>query len=226
MYKDAVLNINKPVGWTSFDVVRKVRSLFKIPKVGHAGTLDPFATGVLLILTGNYTKRAPEFFDLEKEYVGEMELGVLTDTLDITGKIIQKKAIVGITSKKILDTCEQFIGEIEQIPPMYSAVKIGGKRLYKLARAGKVVPRKPKRVKIYQLEVLKIKLPLVKIRVVCSKGTYIRALTRDIGEQLGCGAYLRSLTRTRVGNFKLEEALNMEDLVQMGTADGDLLSHR
>lgn len=225
MYENAVLNINKPAGWTSFDVVRRVRSLFKIPKVGHAGTLDPFATGVLLILTGNYTKRAPEFFDLEKEYVGEMELGVLTDTLDITGKIIQKKAIEGITSTKILDTCEQFIGEIEQMPPMYSAVKIGGKRLYKLARAGKVVPRKPKRVKIYQLEVLKINLPFVKIRVVCSKGTYIRVLARDIGEELGCGAYLRSLTRTRVGNFKLEEALNMEDLVQMGMADGDLLSH-
>lgn len=209
-----VLNVNKPVGWTSFDVVNKLKRTFNIPKIGHAGTLDPFASGVLIILTGKYTKKAQYFTDLEKEYDGEIELGLSTDTLDVDGKVIQKGSIKAVTPKKILEVCASFVGEIMQTPPMYSAIKWRGRRLYDLARAGRNIRIRPRAVRIYKLDVAHIELPLVRIRVVCSKGTYIRALARDIGYRLGCGAYLRSLTRTRIGDFRLEDSLNIDDLVK------------
>ncbi|RMF63208.1 MAG: tRNA pseudouridine(55) synthase TruB [Calditrichaeota bacterium] len=212
--KGEILTIDKPEGWTSFDVVKKVRSLLRVKKVGHAGTLDPFATGVLVVCTGRATKRVSALMGLDKEYVACLELGKETDTFDVTGKIVRRGDPGDVTAEKLQRVCADFRGEIEQIPPMFSAVKVGGKRLYKLARKGQVVERRPRRVVVHELELLHFENPFATIRVVCSKGTYIRTLAHDIGRRLGCGAYLKSLTRTRVGSFRLENALTVEELAE------------
>ena len=182
-----------------------------VKKVGHAGTLDPFATGVLLICTGKATKRVSEFMDAEKEYRGTIQLGVQTDTDDITGLVIETNDFSEITPGMVQDVCRRFEGTIPQIPPMYSARKFEGKRLYQIARQGKVVQRRPTNVTISALTILDYKPPFLTINVVCNKGTYIRALARDIGNELGCKGCLHSLTRTRIGDYRIEESMTLDD---------------
>ncbi|MBN1352191.1 tRNA pseudouridine(55) synthase TruB [candidate division KSB1 bacterium] len=206
-----ILNFCKPENWSSFDVVKKVRRLIGIKKVGHCGTLDPFATGVLLICTGRATKRSQEYMALEKEYVGEIELGRTTDTLDSTGNIIHQAPAAAITESQFKNACSQFFGEIEQVPPMHSAIQLNGVRLYKLARKGQQIDLPPRRVHVYSIDVLDFTLPIAKIKVVCSKGTYIRALARDIGDFLGCGAHLKSLCRSKIGNYSIADAWSIQE---------------
>lgn len=206
-----VLNINKPEGWTSFDVVKKIRSTIRVKKVGHAGTLDPFATGVLLVCTGRATKQVEDLMQLEKEYVAELELGKTTDSFDRTGKILSETEVGQLAETEIQGVCAQFEGETLQTPPMYSALKINGQRLYELARKGITVERRPRKINIYRLDVLNMEIPSVTVRVVCSRGTYVRALAHDIGERLGCGAYLKALVRSRIGSYRLADAMTIEE---------------
>ncbi|NOZ62485.1 MAG: tRNA pseudouridine(55) synthase TruB [Calditrichaeota bacterium] len=207
----AILNILKPAGKSSFYVVKRVRFLTNT-KVGHAGTLDPFATGVLLLCTGKATKKSSQLMELPKWYVGEIELGKTTNTDDVTGEITGQYNVPKFSLSDVETVCQKFIGEIDQIPPMFSAKKVNGRRLYKLARKGLEIERKPHRVHIYDIKIHKFSSPIVKIEVNCSKGTYIRALARDIGAALGCGGFLKSLTRIRVGHFGVEDSLRLEDL--------------
>lgn len=204
--------MNKPPGLTSHDVVDLVRREFKIKKVGHAGTLDPQASGLLVILLGRYTKFFPKFVDFDKEYRGVMKLGEITTTGDAQGKVLKKESIEGIEEGKIKETFLSFKGEIEQIPPMVSAIRINGERLYKLARRGIIVERPPRKIKIYDLKIINIEIPFVKFYVKCSKGTYIRKLAEDIGEKLGCGAHVTEIVRLSVGPFTMDEAVNIEAL--------------
>lgn len=205
---DGMLNINKEAGYTSSDVVARLRGILHMKKIGHTGTLDPDAEGVLPVCLGNATRLCDLIADRDKEYRAVMRLGVTTDTQDMSGTVLSRRTDdevkAEVTEEKILLCARNFTGEIEQIPPMYSAVKVGGKRLYQLAREGKTVERKPRRVRITELEIEKIELPLVTMRVRCSKGTYIRTLCEDMGKQLGTGAAMQHLLRTRVGNFRLE----------------------
>lgn len=219
-----IILVNKPAGWTSYKVVDKIKRWFKVKKVGHGGTLDPFAEGLLIIATQNKTKELSKILELDKEYEGVMELGAITPSYDVETEIIERRSLDGITEEKIRETARYFIGEIEQVPPMYSAVKYKGKPLYKLARKGLNVERKPRKVKIYDFQILDVNLPEVKFRVRCSKGTYIRSLVYDFGEKLGCGAYLKSLVRTRIGNYKIEDALTIEEIKEK--ADGGNKEHR
>ena len=204
-----VLLIDKPIEWTSFDVVRKIRNLIRIKKVGHAGTLDPLATGLLIVCTGKFTKRINEYMAQEKEYTGSFTLGAITPTYDLESEPVNFKDINLITEEKILNTTKQFIGEIMQVPPAHSAIKIDGKRVYELARQGKEVKIEPRKIVIKEFEITKIEMPVVVFRVICTTGTYIRSLANDFGEALGCGAYLSSLCRTRIGDSKLEDAKTM-----------------
>lgn len=208
-----VLNINKPEGWTSFDVVKKVRRLTQVKKVGHAGTLDPFATGVLIICMGKATKRVEEFMALKKEYVARIELGKRTDTYDRTGRVLSVDSVHDLSTDQVRDICNGFRGEQLQVPPMYSARKVNGQRLYKLARQGKQVARKAKRIVIHELDVQKVALPFVTLRIVCSRGTYIRSIANDVGEKLGCGGCLDALVRTKIGSYRLEEAWTVENFL-------------
>jgi len=208
-----VLLINKPLHWTSFDVVKKIRNTIGIKKVGHAGTLDPLATGLLIICTGKLTKKISEYMAQEKEYTGTFTLGAITPTYDLESKPGNIKSIENISQEKINAAAQKFIGEIRQIPPAHSAIKLDGKRVYEMARRGQEVILEPRKVFVKQFEITQISLPVVGFRVVCSTGTYIRSLANDFGNELGCGAYLSSLCRTRIGNFRLEEAL---DITQFG----------
>jgi tRNA pseudouridine55 synthase len=210
-----ILNMNKPAGWSSFDVVKKIRNISRIKKTGHAGTLDPFATGVLLVALGAATKKISSMMDLEKEYVGEIELGIDTDTLDITGKVTEELPTKHISAAEVANVCAKFIGEIDQVPPKYSAIQINGVRAYHLARNGEKVDLKPRKVKIFEFEVLSFENPFLKVRVRCSKGTYIRALARDIGKMLGTGGYLKTLERTRIGSYRIEDSLSISDFEKM-----------
>lgn len=207
-----VLLINKPLEWTSFDVVQKLRNIIKIKKIGHAGTLDPLATGLLIICTGKFTKKINEYMTKEKEYTGTFTLGATTPTYDLESDPVNIKSLAGITEAQIINNTAHFKGLIRQIPPAHSAIKIGGKRVYELARAGKEVVIEPRSVEIKEFLIEKIELPLVHFRVVCSTGTYIRSLAHDFGEKLGCGAHLSSLCRTRIGEFLLENALTIEQV--------------
>lgn len=210
-----ILNLYKPEGWTSFDVVKKIRNIVKGKKVGHAGTLDPFATGVLLVCTGRATKKVSKLVQLEKEYIATLELGKVTDTYDRTGVIVKESDIHEIELNELQNLCNSLVGEIYQTPPMYSAVKVNGMRLYKLARKGEVIERKPRKVNIYDINILNIEIPLITLKVICSKGTYIRTLAHDIGAKLSCGAYLSSLTRTRIGPYKIENAYTIPIFAQL-----------
>ncbi len=205
-----VLLIDKPRDWTSFDVVRKIRSLIRIKKVGHAGTLDPLATGLLIICTGKFTKKINEYMAREKEYTGTFTLGATTPTYDLESIPENKKSIDHLTSEQIKAATTEFIGIISQIPPIHSAIKQGGVRVYELAREGKEVKMEPRNVTILAFEITGINLPVVGFRVVCSTGTYIRSLAFDFGNKLGCGAYLSSLCRTRIGEYQLEKADSIE----------------
>jgi tRNA pseudouridine55 synthase len=210
-----VLCVHKPVDWTSFDVVKKVKNLFHIEKIGHAGTLDPKATGLLILCTGKRTKAIEEFKDFDKEYEGDIELGAWTRSFDSETEIEERRSIEGITEADLHRVFKEFVGVREQIPPMYSAVKYGGKPLYHYARRGREVVRQPRSVEITVCDVTAIALPLVSFRIVCSRGTYIRSLAHEIGEQLGCGAFLHRLIRTRVGAYRLENAWTLEELIRL-----------
>jgi len=205
-----VLLIDKPLRWTSFDVIRKIRNLIRIKKVGHAGTLDPLATGLLIVCTGKFTKRINEYMAKEKEYTGTFTLGATTPTYDLESEPENFKPVSGITEDEIKNATAPFTGEIMQVPPAHSAIQVGGKRMYELARQGKEVKIDPRKVTVSEFEITKIEMPLVYFRVVCSTGTYIRSLANDFGETLGCGAHLSSLCRTRIGEFSNEDAMTME----------------
>lgn len=207
-----VLLINKPLEWTSFDVVQKLRNIIRIKKIGHAGTLDPLATGLLIICTGKFTKRINEFMAQEKEYTGTFTLGATTPTYDLESEPENLKPFDHLTEEEIRNATGKFTGEILQVPPAHSAIKVGGKRVYELARQGKEVKLEPRKVTIKEFEITKIELPVVYFRVVCSTGTYIRSLANDFGEALGCGAYMSSLCRTRIGEFLVKNAQTIEDI--------------
>jgi tRNA pseudouridine55 synthase len=206
-----VLLINKPLQWTSFDAVRKIRNLIRIKKVGHAGTLDPLATGLLIICTGKFTKKINEYMAKEKEYTGSFALGATTPTYDLESEPQNFKPVDGITEETIISATKPFTGAILQIPPAHSAIKLEGKRMYELARQGKEVKLEPRPVTIHEFEITKIDMPVIHFRVVCSTGTYIRSLAHDFGHALGCGAYLSGLCRTRIGEFKLEDSMTIEE---------------
>jgi tRNA pseudouridine55 synthase len=207
-----VLLIDKPIEWTSFDVVQKLRNIIRIKKIGHAGTLDPLATGLLIICTGKFTKRINEFMGQEKEYTGTFTLGSVTPTYDLESEPEQFKPTDHLTPEQIRSATASFTGTIQQVPPAHSAIKIGGKRVYELARAGKEVKLEPRQVTIFVFEIVKIEMPVVHFRVVCSTGTYIRSLANDFGAALGCGGYMSSLCRTRIGDFLLKDAQTIEDI--------------
>ena len=220
---NGIINIYKEVGFTSHDVVAKLRGIVKQKKIGHTGTLDPDATGVLPVCLGNATKLCDMLTDKSKEYEACMLLGVTTDTQDMSGKVLENKQ-VSCTQEEAREAVLSFIGEYDQIPPMYSAIKVNGKKLYELARNGIEIERKPRRVEISHIEILECSLPEIHFRVSCSKGTYIRALCADIGDKLGCGAAMKSLIRTRVGTFVIEEAWKLSEVEKM-VAEGKLLEH-
>ena len=215
-----VLPLYKPYGWTSFQIVSKVRYFLsrhhnvKRFKVGHAGTLDPLATGVLLLCTGKGTKRIEELQSHTKEYVADLMLGATTPSFDMEHPVDATYPYEHITREALLETLKQFIGTIDQRPPLFSACKVDGKRAYKLARDGSDMQLAPKKVQIDEIELLAYELPKITIRVVCGKGTYIRSLARDIGEAMGSGAYLTRLERTRIGDVRIEECINPEDFQQ------------
>jgi tRNA pseudouridine55 synthase len=206
-----VLLIDKPLRWTSFDVVRKVRNLVRTKKVGHAGTLDPLATGLLIVCTGKFTKRINEYMAREKEYTGTITLGAITPTYDLESEPQDFKPFEQLTKADIEAATHQFTGDIKQLPPAHSAIKVDGKRLYELARQGKEVKSEPRNVTISEFEITAVELPVVHFRVVCSTGTYIRSLANDLGAALNCGGYLSSLCRTRIGEFTLQQSRNMEE---------------
>ena len=208
-----IIIIDKPEGWTSQDVAAKLRGVFRERRVGHGGTLDPMATGVLPIFIGRATRGVEFFESAEKEYVAGLRLGVETDTQDTTGTVLQERA-VNITRAQLEQVLARFLGPQEQVPPMYSAVKIGGKKLYELARAGKTVERKPRAITIHELELLDGEGVEYQIRVRCSKGTYVRTLCHDIGQALGCGGCMSSLRRTKAGCYDLEHAITMDALLR------------
>lgn len=210
-----VLNVNKPSGITSHKVVEEIRKIFSIKKVGHAGTLDPQAEGVLVILIGDATKKAIHFLEMDKEYIGEATFGIATDTLDRDGKVVKMQEGIHLDEDKIKNVIYEFKGKIKQKPPMYSAVKYKGKKLYELARKGKNADVKEREVEIYDIRILSIlqdKFPKVRFTVSCSKGTYIRKLVEDIGEKMNLPVHLSSLTRTRVGPYRIEDAIPLEKL--------------
>jgi tRNA pseudouridine55 synthase len=205
-----VLLIDKPFKWTSFDVIQKLRKIIGIRKIGHAGTLDPLATGLLIICTGKFTKRINEYMAQEKEYTGTITLGATTPTYDLESTPENFKPVEHITDEAIQTAIKKFIGEIEQIPPAHSAIKVGGTRVYELARQGKEVKLEPRRITIKDFEITKIEMPIIHFKVVCSTGTYIRSLAYDVGEALGCGGHLSSLCRTRIGEFAIANAMTPE----------------
>lgn len=210
-----VILLDKPLHWTSFDVIRKLRSILQIKKIGHAGTLDPLATGLLIVCTGKFTKKINEYMAQEKEYTGSFTLGAVTPTYDLESQPEQQKDFSFVTEQLLKQTTHQFIGEIEQLPPVYSAIKKDGVALYELARRGVDVKLEPRKVTITSFEITGIQLPVVEFKVVCSTGTYIRSLANDFGEKLGCGAYLSSLCRTRIGEFTLDGSVTMEDFEKL-----------
>ena len=203
--------IDKPFEWTSFDVVRKIRYLTKTKKVGHAGTLDPLATGLLIVCTGKFTKKINEYMAREKEYTGSITLGATTPTYDLESEPQNFKSVDELTEEKIKDATKFFTGNILQTPPIHSAIKKEGKRSYDLARQGIDVKLEPRAVTIFDFKITKIELPKIYFKVVCTTGTYIRSLANDFGEKLGCGGYLSSLCRTRIGEFLLTDAMSVEE---------------
>ncbi|MFA6540273.1 MAG: tRNA pseudouridine(55) synthase TruB [Bacteroidota bacterium] len=211
-----LLLVNKPKDWTSFDVVARIRSMYHIQKIGHAGTLDPKATGLLLLCTGKMTKMIDQFLGLEKEYEGIIEIGAITKSFDSETEVIEKKEINAIRREQIIDIFKLFIGYQMQLPPMYSAVKINGRRLYKDARKGRTVEREPREIFIKEFELTSFEPPFVGFKVVCSKGTYIRSLANDVGVKLGCGAYLKELSRTRIGEYSVNDSYTVEQLHLLG----------
>jgi tRNA pseudouridine55 synthase len=201
-----VILVNKPLKWTSFDVIGRLRKIFRIKKIGHAGTLDPLASGLLIVCTGKFTKKINDYMGMEKEYTGTITLGATTPTYDLESEPENFKPLDTLTPESIAAATLPFTGNILQVPPAHSAIKMGGKRVYELARMGMEVKMQPRPVTISVFEITRMQLPEVEFRVVCSTGTYIRSLANDFGAALGCGGYLSALCRTRIGPFKLEDA--------------------
>jgi tRNA pseudouridine55 synthase len=212
---DGVLLVDKPAGCTSHDVVDRLRRHFKLNKVGHCGTLDPAATGLLLVVLERATKLQNRLMSDDKTYEGVIRLGVATDSQDADGEVISEKPVPPLTPDQIEAVFAKFRGDIQQIPPMVSAVKHQGTPLYKLARKGKTIEREPRHIHIYDLRPLKVELPLIEFTVTCTKGTYVRTLCADIGETIGCGAHLLRLRRTRSGHFNVRDAHTMPALLEL-----------
>jgi tRNA pseudouridine55 synthase len=208
-----VLLIDKPFEWTSFDVVNKLRKKLKIRKIGHAGTLDPLATGLLIVCVGKMTKRIDEFMGMEKEYIGKFVIGQTTPSHDLETEVSHPQDTSHITSERIQEVAKSLTGKISQLPPLHSAIKVGGKRAYQFARKGKELELKPRDVEVREFEITNMQLPEISFRISCSKGTYIRGLARDFGEALGVGAYLSQLCRTRIGTFRLADAQTIDEVV-------------
>lgn len=212
---EGVLLIDKPVGCTSHDVVDRVRRKLKMKKIGHAGTLDPNATGLLIILVGKATKVSQYLMSLDKEYSGAMKLGEITNTYDSEGEIMETRDVPTLTEEAVNEVFGEFLGDQYQTPPMFSAKKIDGVPLYKLARKGKEVEREPRFIRISRFDLISVELPIINFEVACSKGTYIRTLAHDIGEKLGCGAHLESLRRTVSGNFKIAQCTPLDKFEEL-----------
>ncbi len=209
-----LLLINKPVDWTSFDVVKKLRYTLKVKKIGHAGTLDPLATGLLIIGTGKFTKKLNELQGLDKTYEGVIEIGKTTPSYDLETEFDSETQWNHITDKELEEARSQFLGEISQVPPAHSAVKVDGERAYKKARKNKAVKLEPRILTIRAFEIDYAHLPEVKFKVACSKGTYIRSLAHDFGQKLGVGGYLKKLVRTSVGDYQLSDAVDLDDFIR------------
>jgi len=206
------LLVDKPMNWTSFDVVKKVRGMFRIPKVGHAGTLDPLATGLLVLASQRKTKKIQLFQELQKTYIGDCMLGSTTLSYDAATEPENQTTVDHITITDIRNAAKVFTGRLEQVPPMFSAVKVAGERLYKSARRGETVERNSKVIEVTSFRIESVALPVVHFQVICSKGTYVRSLVHDLGQLLGCGAYLHNLRRTAIGAFRVDEAWTIEQL--------------
>lgn len=209
---DGVLLLNKPVDYTSRDLVNKMSKKFNERKAGHTGTLDPFATGLMLLTFGKATKISTYLEAIEKTYVAELTLGITTSSLDTEGEVIEIKEVNLPSREKLDEIFNSFVGEIDQIPPMHSAIKVDGEPLYKKARRGEIIERKPRKVTIHDIKILSITNNKILFEVTCSKGTYIRTLGKDIADKIGCGGHLTLLTRTRIGSFKLKDAKNIDDV--------------
>ncbi len=207
-----VILVNKPLEWTSFDVVKKLRYLLHTRKIGHAGTLDPLATGLLIVCTGKMTKAIEAFQSAEKEYTGTIRLGQTTPSYDLETEPTLPVDIASVTEEQVRAAASSFVGDIEQVPPAHSSIKVGGKRAYTLARKGREITLKPRTISIRTFEIVRCQFPEVDFRVVCTKGTYIRSLAHDLGQRLGVGAYLSSLCRTRIGSYTLDQAETLEEL--------------
>lgn len=217
-----VLLIDKIFHVSSFSVVGRIKRILQIKKAGHAGTLDPFATGLLIICTGKMTKKINEFQDLPKTYTGTIKLGEKTPSMDGETNSSVIAPFDHITYEQIIEAKRKFEGEIEQTPPMYSAIKQNGKSLYKLARKGREVHREPRKVNVTKFEITDVDLPDIKFEVECSKGTYIRVLANDLGDELGCGAYLSELRRTKIGSYSVEDALLTDELKELREVDASI----
>jgi len=217
-YSGETVLLDKPLNWTSFDVVSKIRNAVGVKKVGHAGTLDPMATGLLIICTGKKTKEISSFQDLEKTYTGSILLGKRSRSMDLETELIGNEDLSSIKDEDIYDARDKFMGNILQVPPMFSAIKFKGKSLYNIARKGKTIELKPREVNVSKFEILEINKPYVKFEITCSKGTYIRSIANDLGEELGCGGVLSSLRRTAIGNFFVNDALSIDEFVFLSKA--------
>ncbi len=218
----SVILIDKPLGWTSFNVVSRVRNwahriVGRRVKTGHAGTLDPLATGLLIVCTGKFTKKIEEFQAQRKEYTGTFVLGAVTKSHDLESEVEAGGSLEGIGETQIQEAAARLTGSIQQVPPCFSAVKVQGKRAYQYARADKEIQLEAKPVQIYEFEITRVALPEVDFRIACSKGTYIRAMARDFGQALGCGAYLSVLRRTKIGDFKVEDARDIDEFLHKGS---------
>ncbi|MBX9890447.1 MAG: tRNA pseudouridine(55) synthase TruB [Amoebophilaceae bacterium] len=211
---DTILMVHKPSGWTSFDVVKKIRCALKIKKIGHAGTLDPLATGLLLLCTGRSTKKISSLQELHKVYTGHIVLGKTTPSMDLETDFDSHCSYNHIDKEMIEAAAATFVGTIDQIPPIYSAVKVKGARAYALARKGDTPELKPRSIVIHSFSVFDINLPFIAFELVCSKGTYVRSLAHDLGKKLGVGAYLHTLCRTQIGDYCLDHAWSIETLLQ------------
>ena len=220
---NGILLIDKDQGCTSYDVIRKIKQLFKGEKIGHTGTLDPIATGLLILCIGKATKLSSTFMNLEKEYVAKMKLGAVSDTLDADGTIKIVKDNCSVEPDSLINVLRKYIGEIEQIPPMYSAKKVQGKKLYQYARKGLSIERKPIKIKISELELIQFSKDEAEFRVRISKGGYVRVLCDDIGRDLGCGGYMLSLRRTKIGYFNVNNAITVSELLKLENPTSKLL---
>jgi tRNA pseudouridine55 synthase len=213
-----MLLVDKPAGWTSFDVVAKLRSVLGVRKAGHAGTLDPMATGLLIVCTGARTKEMESFIGLDKEYEVEMTIGARTESYDAESPVVERRDISAITTADVEAVLRGFIGPQQQVPPMWSAVKVRGKALYRYARKGQTVERAARDIVVHSIEPGSMDFPRVRFRMACSKGTYVRSLVDTAGERLGCGAYVTALRRTRIGPYRIEDAFSIPELAQRAAA--------